>query len=118
MDIGLREVAEAIGAIIVGLLSIVYKNLIGEMKAARAVAEAALPRADFLQAMSALEQGRREFRDGQIKLFERMELHTLDDARRFEALSKDFNGGMSRITDTMHQLHAETLTELNKKADK
>jgi hypothetical protein len=118
MEIGLREIAEAIGGIIVGLLSIVYRNLVGEVKAAKAVADAALPRADFVQAMSALEKGRQEFREGQIKLFERMELHTEVDTAKFESLSKDFNGGLNRIADTMNELHIETLRELNKKADK
>jgi hypothetical protein len=118
MDIGLREVAESIGGVIVGLLTLVYKNLSGEVKAAKAVADAALPRADFVQTLNSLEQGRKEFREGQINLFKELAIHAREDSIKFDTLTKDFNGGMTRITDTLHELHGEVLKELNMKVDK
>lgn len=118
MEIGLRELLEGLGAIIMGLLSIVWKNLSGDLKATKILAEAALPRADFIKSMTDLETGRREFREGQIKLFERIEQHAKEDTVRFETLTKDFNGAATRITDAMHENHTEILKALNGKVDK
>lgn len=118
MDIGVREIAEITGGAIVGLLTIVWRNLNGEIKAAKAVAEAALPRADFLEQMERLEQGRREFREVQIGMQVRIEAHIREDAIRFELLTKDFNGGMSRIVETINKNHTEFLREMNTKEDR
>lgn len=118
MDIGLREVLEIIGTIIMGLLTIVWRNLNGDIKASKAIAEAALPRADFTRYIEATEATRREFRESLGKLFERTEQHERRDDEAFKVVTRDFTLGMNALRDTIWQGQREILKELNEKADK
>lgn len=81
-------------------------------------ADDAMTRQEFKDYVERIEVGRREFRESQIKMFERMDNHDKLDASRFEILTKDFNGGLQRLSEKMSDNQVQLLTELSKKADR
>lgn len=118
MDIGIREILEATGAILMGLLTIVWRNLNGDIKAAKEIAKAALPTEQFVRQQETTEGARKEFRESLIKLFERTETHERRDEEVFKSLTRDFTLGMNALRDQMWQGQREILNQLNNKADR
>lgn len=129
MEIGIREILEAVGAILMGLLTIVWRNLNGDIKAAKEIAKAAVPTEQFLRYQESTDVARKEFRESLVKLFERTESHERRDDEAFKTVTRDFTAGMNALRenitasgntlrDQMWQGQREILKELNGKADK
>jgi len=118
MDLNWRDIADIVGVAIMGLLTIVWRNLNGEIKAAKSIAEAALPNAQFMAYVERTEAARKEFRESIVKLFERTEAHERRDEEAFKMVTRDFTAGMNALRDTIWQGQREILKELNNKADK
>ncbi len=129
MDIGWRDIADIIGVTIMGLLTLVWRNVNGEIKAAREIAKAALPSAEFREYVERTEGARKEFRESLVKLFERTEAHERRDDEAFKSVTRDFTAGMNAIRenltqnsnalrDQIWQGQREIMKELNGKADR
>lgn len=118
MEIGVREILESIAGVVMTLLSLVWRNLNGEIKASKVIAEAAVPRKEFVELMDRQEASRKEFRESLVKLFERTEAHERRDNEAFQTVTRDFTQGMNSLRDSMFQNTREILKEMNGKADK
>ena len=75
-------------------------------------------RDEFKQFLDETSQSRGELRDSIIKLFDSLKMHEEKDTLRFEILTKDFNGGMARLTEVVNKTTLDLLREINGKQDK
>ena len=97
--------------LLVGVLGFMGKGVIDDMKTK-------LSKEEFASYLQEAKQSRGEIRESIIKMFEKMENHDKLDAARFDAIVKDFNGGLARITDTLYQSKLEIFDRINGKQDK
>lgn len=104
-------VATASLFLLVGVLSVMGKGVLDDMKTK-------LSKEEFASYLADAKQARTELRDTLIKLFEKMENHDKLDVARFEGVVKDFNGGLQSLRDTLHTSKLEIFDRINGKADR
>jgi hypothetical protein len=97
--------------VLVTILGWLGKNMADDMKAK-------LSKEEFSSYLADAKQSRSDLRESIIKLFEKMENHDKLDASRFDGIIKDFNGGVSRLSEKISDVQVNILTQLNGKADK
>jgi hypothetical protein len=97
--------------ILITILGFLGKNVIEDMKTK-------LSKEEFAVYLQDAKQSRNELRESIVKLFEKMENHDKLDSARFEIITRDFNGGLNRISEKISDNQVQLLRELNGKADK
>ena len=72
---------------LMGIIGYLWQRINGDIKAARAVAEASVPRAEFDGYIARMEKNRTETRETNIAMFEKLDKHAEADIRAQERLA-------------------------------
>lgn len=97
--------------VLISILGFLWKTMADDMKTK-------LSREEFKSYLDEASESRKNLRDSILKLFEKMEGHEKLDAVRFEVLTKDFNGGLGRLSEKLSDNQVQLLTQLNTKVDR
>ena len=97
--------------VLIAILGWWGKSIVDDMKTK-------MSKEEFKSYLDDASESRRNLRDSIVKMFERIESHEKLDGERFQTLTKDFNGGLARITDTLYQSKLEIFDRINGKQDK
>lgn len=106
-----RDIATGVLGILVLIIGYLWTSTVADMKTK-------LSKEEFKSYLEEASESRKNLRDSILKLFEKLEGHEKLDAVRFEVLTKDFNGGIQRISEKMSDNQVQILTQLNGKQDK
>lgn len=106
-----HEVATGVLGLLVTILGYLWVTTVNEMKSK-------LSKEEFKAYLEDAAESRKNLRESIVKLFEKMENHERLDATRFELLTKDFNGGLQRLSEKLSDNALQILTQLNEKQDR
>ncbi len=106
-----RDLATGVLGILVLIIGYLWKTTADEVKAK-------LSREEFTRYLDEATKSRENLKDFMTRLTEKMENHERLDVSRFDGITKDFNGGVSRLVDKINEVQINVLTKLNDKTDK
>lgn len=106
-----RDIATGVLGILVLIIGWLWVSTVTEMKSK-------LSKEEFKAYLEDASESRKNLRDSIVKLFEKMENHEKLDSARFEVLTKDFNGGLNRLSEKLSDTQVQILTQMNTKKDR